>query len=296
MRTQKVSTGNCDSLISAASSLLWVVIYFTSPAQGAATCGSRSALCSFTSGLSRPWKPPPSGDMVPGQLQQSRGQVQPRVCPPQPPCCPCSALATGPRPPALLFYQLTRKCLIQTISLQRASHLKNCYVVIWMTVIGLILTLISPFMYITYMHTTGHYIHTYRDIYTCTQLHTALYLLSKGCLTQSWQACNAPAARCSAFPHGQVEDLCQKQHCRWLWAALVTMWMSEMCHPGFWFPTELRWCTQTPLRALQRQLLQAWGEEPDIGIFLYRKWDQLFLSLQLYISNNEGFCILKEII
>lgn len=63
------------------------------------------------------------------------------------------------------FYQLTRKCLIQTISLQRASHLKNCYVVIWMTVMGLILTLIPPFMYITYMHTTEHYIHVYRDIY-----------------------------------------------------------------------------------------------------------------------------------
>lgn len=59
MRTQNTSTGNCDSLISAASSLLWVVIYFTSPAQGAATCGSRPALCGFTSGLSRPWKLPP---------------------------------------------------------------------------------------------------------------------------------------------------------------------------------------------------------------------------------------------
>lgn len=121
MRTQNTSTGNCDSLISAASSLLWVVIYFTSPAQGAATCGSRPALCGFTSGLSRPWKPPPRS-----QASSSRAGGRYSLMYLLPLLCPshwAEATSSG-------FYQLTRKCLIQTISLQRASHLKNCYVVI----------------------------------------------------------------------------------------------------------------------------------------------------------------------
>lgn len=168
MRTQNTSTGNCDSLISAASSLLWVVIYFTSPAQGAATCGSRPALCGFTSGLSRPWKPPPSGDMVPGQLQQSRGQVQPRVHPPQPPCCPCSALATGP---SSAFLPINKKVL-DTDNLSPKGfpleellccYLNDC-------------NRVNPYFNLTfYVHNIYAY---YRTLYTHLQRHIYMHTIA----------------------------------------------------------------------------------------------------------------------